>query len=257
MKIKHVIQVHLTDQYWELLPGAKEFREKYAAHFLKETGIYVFSDESDLVQALATSSQYELKTERFYDFEIESDELATYPALFLNFPCKFELFVGEDGEEWADVTVIKDYQMIKDYSSERILVSPLAQQIIESTAKGIQWQPAETTNGEEWFIMQVTQNLPDPVIVVSPIEVKPYEKFPDVYSVLCDDRCVATDTNIAFLAEVGMACSSSMKISSQVVRSHPRLLASGKVVHALESAGIKRIRQDIHPLLTPDHPLSH
>jgi hypothetical protein len=257
MKIKHVIQVHLTNHHWELLRGAKEFMEKYATNSLGERGLYMFSDESDLAEALAISSQYGLKTHRFYDLEIESNELATYPALFLNFPSEFDLFVGEDGEEWADATLINDYQIVGDLGSRRILVSPLVKQIIEGASKGVQWQPVETTNGEEWFIMQVIQNLPDPIIVVSPIEVKTHEKFPDVYSVLSDDRCVATATNTAFLAEVGIAKSLNMKISSQTLKWDSCLLASGKVVHALESAGITEIREYIHPLLTPDHPLSH
>jgi hypothetical protein len=258
MKINHVIQVHLTGRHGELLPGAKELMEKYATNPLGGQGLYMFSDESDLTEALAISSQYGLKIGRFYDLEIKLDELATYPALFLNFPSEFDLFVGEDGEEWTDATLIKNYhQIVEDYGSGRILVSPLAKQIIEGASKGVQWQSAETTNGEEWFIMQVTQNLPYPIIVVSPIEVTPYEKFPDVYSVLCDDRFVATATNIAFLAEVGMAESLNMKISSQALRWNSRLLASGTVVHALESAGITKIRERAHPLLTPDHPLSH
>ena len=257
MKINHVIQVHLTDRHGELLRGAKEFMEKYATNSLGERGLHMFSDESDLAEALAISSQYGLKTDRFYDLEIESNELATYPALFFNFPSEFDLFVGEDGEEWADATLINDYQIVEDCGSKRILVSPLVKQIIEGVSKGVQWQSAETTNGEECFIMQVTQNLPDPIIVVSPIEVITHEKFPDVYSVLCDERFVATATNIAFLAEVGIAKSLNMKISSQVLRWDSCLLTSGKVVQALESAGITEIKERAHLLLTPDHPLSH
>ncbi|HAZ48359.1 MAG TPA: hypothetical protein DDW76_26345 [Cyanobacteria bacterium UBA11369] len=257
MKIKHVIQVNLTERDSEILPGAKEFIKKYAANSLGERGLHMFLDKNDLAEALAMLSQYGLKYERFYDLEVESDELETYPALFFNFPIEFELFVGEDGEEWADATVINDYQMVEDCKSHTIVVSPLVKQIVERTTKGVQWQSVETTNGEEWFIMQVTEILPNPIIVVSPIEVKPYEKFPEVYSVICDDRFVVTIDNIAKLAEVGMALSLNMKISSEVLRWDSCILASGKVIHALESAGIKQIRQDIHPLLTPEHPLSH
>lgn len=190
-----------------------------------------------------------LFVERFYKLELTTSELATYPAIYLGMYCTFEVFIQDEETEKVNVTVLNEYEMVQDYDSERIVVSPQVKTVLENMTKGLGWKSIKTTDNKEWFIMEVLEILPQPIIVPSPVSVEQNEESSGSYAVRSDGRDVITKANISKLKEVGIALSLEVQVLSKILKWRPRILASGKVIHALLLAGVKDIVELTVPLL--------
>lgn len=195
-----------------------------------------------------------LPVEHFYKFELATNELETYPALYLGVYCIFEVFGIESGKEKVNANILNDYQMVQDYESERIVVSTKLKKILDGKTRGLSWESTETTSGEECFIMEVKEILPEPIFVPFPVSIEP-EHPALTFAVRSDGRSAITETNIAKLTEVGIALSLDVKTPLTVLPWQRRLLASGKVIKALQMVGITDIIELTEPLLLESHQL--
>jgi hypothetical protein len=148
------------------------------------------------------------------------------------------------------------YEMAMDYQSERIVVTWRVKTLLESLSQGLQWEPVGGTAGREFVLMSVTEALPEPIIVPSPVFVGPNEHPPDTYAVQSDGRDVITDANIAKLKDVGIALSNEIKVKTKVVKHRPYLIALGTIIHALQSARVKGLLEPSSLLIPESHPLS-
>lgn len=256
MKVRHQIEAQLYHYSDGILPGAEEFISKYAPYRVEPTTTYIFSDESKLAEAMSLLAKHGLEAEKFYDFEIEPNELETYPALYLGTYTIFDLFILDEEAEWVDASVLNEYEMVQDYESERIVVSPRVKKVLEKITQKVGWESVERTDKQQWFLMEVVELLPEPIIIPFPVSVEPNEDPPGTYAVRSDGRDVATQANISKLTEVGIAVSLEVKAQEKMLKWRPRLVASGKVIYALQSAGIKDILDFTSPLIGESHPLS-
>lgn len=252
MKVIHYLELKLYNYHGEITPGYEEFISKYAPYRHGSSTSYIFSDSQQLAEAISMLTKQGLPVEHFYKFELATNELETYPALYLGVYCIFEVFGIESGKEKVNANILNDYQMVQDYESERIVVSTKIKKILDGMTKRLSWESIETTNGEECFIMEVQEILPEPIVVPFPVSVEPEDPVL-TFAVRSDGRSAITETNIAKLREVGIALSLDVKTPLMVLPWQRRLLASGKVIKALQMAGMKNILELTEPLLLESH----
>jgi hypothetical protein len=260
MKTKYVIQIsfpHPDGYLWEAGSDYEEFIDRYAA-YTNETAIkFFFPEKPKFFEALSFLKKQGLRYIRHYKFELAPDELESYPALSLGMMLlrvdSCYTFISAVESE-----VQNGSEIINDVATGRIIVSPRVQEILEEMTSGIEWIPQPISAGVEWFWM-VAQPLPSPIFIPNPSDVFPneYSIIPDVYEVESEGRCVANDTNIAFLAEVGIAMNGQCETPTTFIKVSPEAIATGKIIKALDSVGVKDILKNSFPLLTSSHPLSH
>jgi hypothetical protein len=232
-------------------------RDRYTS-YANETAIrFTFPEKPKFFEALSLLKKQGLRYIRYYKFELSLDELESYPALHLA-----TMLLGVDGcctfLDAVEFQVKDGEEMIKDVETGRIIVSPRVQKILERMTSCIEWIPQSISPGVEWFWM-VAQPLPSPIFIPNPSDISPDERcnIPDVYEVNDDGRLVANDANIAFLAEVGIAMNYHYETPTAIIKVSPESIATGKIIKALDSIGVKDILEYSFPLLTSSHPLSH
>lgn len=235
-----------------ILPGGDEFNTRYASYRTGRTTTYVFSDEHLFREAMSLLSQYGLKATTFYIFKLNQDEINAYPAIYIGIHNINGLLIDDRVNE----SQLGQAEMAKDYQSERIVVTPRVKNLLESMSRGLKWEPVEGMAGQEFFSMSVVEDLPEPIVVPSPVYIGPNEYPPGTYAVQSDGRDVITNANIAKLKDVGIAVSEDVKVKEKVMKWRPRLIASGEIAHALQSAKVKGLLEPISPLIPETHPLS-
>ena len=252
MEIIYQIEAELYDLDG-ILPGSKDFITRYAAHRVGPTTTYAFVDEYKLTEAMSLLARYNLKVEKFYVFKLRPEEFETYPAVYMGIYVIDNLLtdnkVNENQLNRAEIAV--------DYESERIVMTPRVKKLLERLAKDLQWELIQGTYGKELILMKVTEKLPEPIFVPSPLYVEPDEYPVGTYAVRSDGRDVITETNISKLMEVGVSVSYNVKKQSNVLRWRPRLIATGAVIHALQTANVKGLLETISPLIPESHSLAH
>jgi hypothetical protein len=235
-----------------ILPGGSEFITRFAPYRIDRTTTYIFSDEHLFRDALSLLSQYGLKATTYYIFRLNQDEIKAYPALYIGIHNIDGLLIDDQVNERK----LGKADMAKDYQSERIVITLRVKNLLERMSKGMKWEPVEGMTGREFILMNVEEYLPEPVIVPSPVYIGPNENPPGTYAVQSDGRDVITNANIAKLKNVGIAVSGDVRVKEEVMKWRPRLIASGEIVQALQSAKVKGLLEPISPLLTESHPLS-
>lgn len=166
---------------------------------------------------------------------------------------EFDLFQGEK----ADSKKVKKYDLVQDYESELLLVSPGAKEILESEIFGAEWNLIETTKGELFFSLEITKVLPDPIVVPVPVEVEELEMFPGFYSIRSDGREVITQPNLDELKIAGIAISTEANIGEKTVKWMPQpIITTGAIIHKIRSKKLRGFAEHPVPLLLENHPLS-
>ncbi|HAZ48358.1 MAG TPA: hypothetical protein DDW76_26350 [Cyanobacteria bacterium UBA11369] len=263
MKTNYVIQIsfaHPDGYWWEAGSDYEEFIDRYAAYTDEHTIKFTFPEKPKFFEALSYLKKQGLRYVRYYDFELEPDELDSYPALRLGLMplhAMDEPFLSS--VKFFVKSFVKDGQeIIKDVETGQIIVSARVQEILERMTKGVEWTPQPISAGQKWFWM-VPQQLPEPIFIPNPYSITRYDRsnIPDVYEVDFDGRRVASDANVAFLAEVGVAMNYQSQTPTEIIKTDPEAIATGKIINALKSIGVKDILEYSFPLLTSDHPLSH
>lgn len=255
MKIKHLLKVKLYDVHTGILPGGEEFSNKYGAFRVGPTKTrFMFTDKQALADAISFLEKNGLKAEHIYSFELEPDEVKDYPAFFLNFESLFDLLV----EGRVDLDVMGEREIAKDYQTGHLVVSLRVRKILEGVTRAIQWTSLGMTDGQEWFTMEVTKRLPEPVIIPFPIEVEQNETRPDTYTVMNDGRNVITQASMLTVKRFGLCLADQIKVELKVLKRWPiPIVSSGIVIHALQSAGVKGgPLGKLFPLIPETHPLS-
>jgi hypothetical protein len=235
-----------------ILPGGSEFITRYAPYRTGRTTTYVFSEEHLFRDAMSLLSQYGLKAKTFYVFELNQDEIKAYPAVYIGIHDIDGLFV----DDRVDDGRLGRFEMAMDYQSERIVVTLRVKDLLERISRGLKWEAVEGMAGQELVLMSVVEHLPEPIIVPSPVFIGPNEYPPGTYAVQSDGRDVITNANIAKLKGVGIAVSEDVRTKEKVMKWRPRLIASGEIEYALQSAKVKGLLEPISPLLPESHPLS-
>jgi hypothetical protein len=250
LKVMHVIDVWLYDNN-DIIPGAEEFQKKYAAFRAKPLTRFVFSDESLLAEAQSFLREHNLKSQHFYQFQLQTDEIAAYPAIYFGINIADNIIPNRI----VNPTLIGNLDIVKDYYTEQILFSPYAKIIIKNTTKGLELEDVDSVNGNKWARIKTIETLPEPIIIPKPLEFGVNDFPVGTYWVQSDGRDVITDTNVSKLKEVGLGVSHQVMIKSEVKNWRPRYIASGKVMHALQLAGILGLLQPFTPLITETDPL--
>jgi hypothetical protein len=235
-----------------ILPGGSEFITRYAPYRIDRTTTYVFSDEHLFREAMSLLLQYGLKATTFYIFKLNQDEIKAYPAIYIGIHNIDGLLIDDRVNERQ----LGQAEMAKDYQSERIVVTLRVKNLLERMSRGLKWEPVEGMAGQEFILMSVVEYLPEPIVVPSPVYIGPNEYPPGTYAVQSDGRDVITNANIAKLKGVGLAVSEDVRVEEKSMKWRPRLIASGEIVHALQSAKVKGLLEPISPLLPESHPLS-
>jgi len=251
MKNIHKIEAELYDDQG-ILTGAEEFLRRFSKQRHGRTTTFFFSDENILLEAMSVLAKYNLKAERFYVFQLDPYEAATYPALYLGIHVIDNLLMGNQVNE----AQLDQAEIAMDYQSECVVVTPRVKKIFEATTQLLEWEPTEGTNGRKFLVMKVVEHLPQPIIVPAPIYVGLNEYPAGTYAVRSDGRDVITNANISKLMEVGLAVSEEAEIQSKVLRWRPRLVASGVVIHALQSANVKGFLEPVSILIPESHLLA-
>ncbi len=257
MKTKYVIQIsfpHPDGYLWEAGFDYEKFIDRYATYTDETASKFFFQEKPKFFEALSFLKKQGLPYIRYYKFELAPDELESYPALSLGMMLlQFDscyTFISA-----VELQVQNEPQIIQDVATGRIIVSPQAPEILEKMTSGIEWIPQPISAGVEWFWI-VAQPLPSPIFIPNPSDIflNEYSIIPDVYEVESDGRCVANDVNIAFLAEVGIAMNCQCETPTTFIKVSPEAIATGKIIKALDSVGVKDILKDSFPLLTSSHP---
>jgi hypothetical protein len=251
MEILHQIEAELYSLDG-ILPGGSEFITRYAPYRLGRTTTYVFSDEHLFRDAMCLLSQYGLKATTFYIFELNQDEIKAHPAIYIGIHNIDGLLVDGRVSEGR----LGQFEMAKDYHSERIVVTLRVKDMLERMSRGLKWEMVEGMAGQEFVLMSVVEYLPEPIVVPSPVYIGLNEHPPGTYAVQSDGRDVITNANIAKLKDVGIAVSEKIMVKTEVMKWRPRLIALGTIQHALQSAKVKGLLEPISPLIPESHPLS-
>jgi hypothetical protein len=235
-----------------ILPGGREFITRYAPYQLVRTTTFVFSDERLFRDARSLLSHYGLNAKTFYIVKLNKDEIQTPPAIDVGIHNVDSLLVDNRVNEGQ----LDQAEMAVDYQSGRIVVTPRVKNLLERITMGLEWEPMEGMGGQELYFMSVVESLPEPIVVHSPVYIGPNEHPPGTYAVQSDGRDSITNANIVKLKEVGLAMSEWIRTESAVMKCRPRLIASGAIVEALQSAKVKGLLEPVSPLIPESHPLS-
>lgn len=182
------------------------------------------------------------------------------------------LFDEETGAEIIDLEVLEGYEIIQDLydDSDKIVVSSRIKEVLEAVTRGVNWIPIGTTttyewipisredigkyddimekeNGEvyklvektpqTWFLMEVQEKLPDPIVVPFPREIR-FISALQTDCVFSDGRNVITQASIDKLANYGIAVIDEVRTPEGIYKEFRSLVASGRVIKALFDANI-------------------
>lgn len=273
MKVFYCLEVDETDQ--EKIGNAAEFVDKYSRYwsdgcedayedYYSIMSIYSFTSEEKLIEAVSDASKMGLSVRRTYELKLEPNELETYPALCITPQFAVELFINNDANELVDASALDTYGIVREFDSERtffpfesnrIVVSLEIKQILDKITSCINWQQRKTTTSKECFVMEIKRSLPRPLIVVSPLLVYQIQDKLPIFYVESDGREAICNENIAFLSEHGLSISTEAQTPFGVFQWYPRLVVSGKVMHALQLVGMEKKLESFIPLLSELHPL--
>ena len=182
-------------------------------------------------------------------------------------------FFDEETEtEIVDLEALEGCEIMQDFydDSDRIVVSPRIKEVLEAVARGVNWIPIGTTttyewipisrsdigkyddimekeNGEvyklvenapqTWFLMEVREKLPDPIVVPFPREIR-FSSALETDCVFSDGRNVITQASIDKLANCGIAVIDEVRTPEGIYKEFRTLVASGRVIQALFDANI-------------------
>jgi hypothetical protein len=184
-------------------------------------------------------------------------------------------FDEEIGAEIINLEALEGCEIMRDfyddYARLRIVVSPRIKEILETVTQGVNWIPIGTTTTWEWipisredigkydnwmentetdevytqiekapqtwFIMEVQEKLPAPIIIPFPREVR-FNSAMQAYLVFNDGRDVITQASIDKLADCGIAITEELQTPEGIYKSYRSLVASGRVIQALFDANI-------------------
>lgn len=253
IKTKYIIDARLVSPDSEITKFSEEFMNRYSEYRRGERTVYLFDDINSANNALNELLSNDLRGKLSYYFEINDDEILYYPAFYFGCDMEFNLFQGEK----ADSAIIQNYDLVEDYESNILLVSPRAKKILESEVFGAKWSLIETTKGELFFSLEINKILPESIIIPAPVEVEELEMFPGFYSIRSDGREVITQANLNDLKTVGIAKSSEANIGDKTVKWVPQpIITTGAIIHKIRSNKLKGFAEHSIPLLMESHPLS-
>jgi hypothetical protein len=244
MDIKYVIEAELYDLDG-ILPGAEEFLRRYAPNRSGKTTTFVFSDERKADEAFSFLATLRLKADRFYSFRLADDEVPRYPAIYLGIKIVDSLLNNDTVNE----ALMEDCDLALDYQSERIVAALNVRGLLEGSTRGLRWSALRHSGTREFMSVDITERLPEPIIIPVPIEVSPNEEPPGTFAVRSDGRDIITRNNVLHLSEVGVAISEEVKVVSRTVRCRPRCVASGAVIHNLQANGVRGLLEPLTPLI--------
>jgi hypothetical protein len=253
MKARHYLEVMLHNLDGPL-PGSRAFQAGYAGQRVGPTTTFAFEDEQMLMEALSFLAQFGLKSRQFFVFDLEPSEVAAFPAIYLGVHVVDDLVVGVGKQ--IDASQLDHRGMAVDYHTEALVVSRQVQEILLETTTGLHWTSMPSTDGKDRSVVHVHEYLPDPIVVPVPLFVGPNESPVGTYAVQSDGRDIVTAVNADRLRQVGLAASLEVRIPSGVLNWRPRLVASGAVVAALQSANVRGLLEPLTPLLLERHVLS-
>jgi len=182
-------------------------------------------------------------------------------------------FDEEIGAEIIDLEALEGCEIMEDFYeySDKIVVSPRIKEVLETVTQGVNWIPIGTTTAWEWvpisredigkyddirentetdevytliekapqtwFIMEVQEKIPDPIIIPFPREVR-FNSATQTYLVFNDGRDVITQASIDKLADCGIAITDEVQTPEGIYKRFRNLFASGRVIQALFDANI-------------------
>ncbi len=253
MRTQFLIEAEMYSQSG-ILHGAEEFLRRFSVYARGRTTIFIFPDERIWRDALELLARYGMKAETFYSFHLDPEEVIDYPAFYFSVEVAEDLLINHSV---VDVSRLGANDIAKDYASESIVVRPHVRELLEGLVQRVSWMTVSSSDGRDLWLMNITERLPQPIIVPLPVYVGPNQEPPGTYAVRSDGRDVITSDNISKLENVGLAASEIVQIPLATLRWRPRLVASGDVIHILQGAGMKGLLiEPLSPLLRESHPLA-
>lgn len=254
MRTRWYLETQLYGQQG-FLPGAEDFVERFRSARIGPTSAFVFDREEELRDAIANLAQVGLESEPFYVFELDDSEIAEYPALYFG----IERVDGLIGPRGVDCLRFDRFDIAQDRGSRAIVTTSQIRRLLEGMTQGLEWSPLAATDGRTLVQMRVTNELPDAVVVPLAVGFAAGPPTPGESNeclVRSDGRDVVSHASIQYLRRVGLAVSATVRIADDEHRWRPRLVASGAVLHALRSAGVRGLLSPPTPLLAESHPLA-
>ncbi len=252
MKTIHHVEAQLIDPLRGSRPGAREFLSRYERHRTGPTTTFSFEDEKTADDALRLLEKYDIPRNRFYLFELKADEVSTYPAFYFGMISVNELIVNGA----VNLRKMGRNDIAMDYHSEQLIVSDRTRAVFEKTTSQVRWHDLPGQGPNKWCALEVVKVIPDPILVLRPIDRGENETPPGTHWVRSDGRDVVTRASASVLGDAGVALSTSVLIEDEVFAWRPRLLISGGMLQALLDVHVTGLLLPHVPLLMDTHPLA-
>jgi hypothetical protein len=230
----------------KLLPGGREFLDRYSAFRQNAATIFAFQDQQVAMEALALATSCGRDAQLFYIVQLAPEEAPVHPGFY------FSLKIGEEILHNGKLRGrhLKKVDLAEDFSTEFILVDERVKRLLLEHTAGVETLRLGETGGRSWHKIESLTRLPEPIYIPQPTYFKPNVTPPGTFAVQSDGRDVLTSANQTWLKEHGLAVSHEVKTPMRQVKWRPRVLASGKLLASLKAGRVRGLVEPFVPLIS-------
>jgi hypothetical protein len=240
MQVKYQIIVQLDDS------GAGEFVNKYQAHRLDDTSIFMFEDKTTACEAVETANKNNLEQRLFYIYQIQPEETSAHNGFYF-VPQTLDN-IWQQGE--LDVAAIEDLDIVEDFSTEFIFVNERMKHLLDKFCLDVETAIVVRNNKDVWYRVEKISTLPEPIYIPHPVFLSP-NLFPlDTFAVQSDGRDILTKNNESWIEAHGVALSNEAETPLGKIKWRPRIIASGKLMAQTQIEQIKGIEDSLTVLVS-------
>jgi len=252
MKTTFKVVPYVLDDQGNHIPGAEAFVRRYAQYRTDLSNALSIDDWGVASRALSDAHQIGLPVHLFYSFEIAPDEIEAHDAFYLG------LKITEDvlHDNVLRSKHLKKFNIVQDFTSEQIFVDERARQVLERNTQGLAFCAFPARSQGAWYRIDSVAELLEPVCIPKTMFLDENEEPAGTYIVQSDGRDVLSESARNFVREHGLVVANRFKTGSMTSVWRPRLIASGRLIAALDEAHINGILTPLAPLLRSDDPLT-
>lgn len=151
---------------FSFLPGAREFRSRYAAQEKEYPYFYFDLDRDDTASVEKELQSSRLPYSKHYELSLEEEELAGHPVCYLSIPAFYDLVAGNN-EELAISSEINSEPIAKDFGTEALVARHEVVELLSRLNPNIKAAQDRvfTVKRRKYRILGDLPQLEDPVLI--------------------------------------------------------------------------------------------
>lgn len=238
-----------SSESWDI---ALEIRKKLKQYNIPDTFEYNVSLREEWHRILAFLKGQNIDLSYNYSFNIDYDKLDEYPAYILGIKDQDNVFINNR----LNYKVVKRYDIVEDFDSDRIILSQNFKDEIEST--GVEIKYLDNFDNVKYYELERNCFFPEPVTYSKIWKLsEPDPRFPDAgHGVYDDGRKILSQNNLKYIKNHGVCFCNKFEFEDKVYKLYPSsLVVTNELLSTLYKKKYKGLIKFTIPFLRYDDKL--